>query len=153
MIGEEAVKRKIVAQFLAKDLSANKLPERKREACEAPGGLAAACPPETSWAFDVGGTSSCELCHAVVHDALFEVRRKKHKSGAWKPQSLFDLLDDLCGHGVLRHGEKRVDPVYEYCDELIDEHGKTLVDVIIKHYGDEDLVVEEMCSQVTDACG
>eukprot|EP01045_Picozoa_sp_COSAG04_P038780 COSAG04_NODE_10552_length_769_cov_1.185075_2_plen_48_part_01 len=38
-------------------------------------------------------------------------------------------------------------------DELIDEHGKTLVDVMIKHYGDEDLVVEEMCSQVTDACG
>ena len=38
-------------------------------------------------------------------------------------------------------------------DELIDEHGKTLVDVIIKHYGDEDLVVEEMCSQVTEACG
>ena len=24
---------------------------------------------------------------------------------------------------------------------------------MIKHYGDEDLVVEEMCSQVTDACG
>lgn len=96
MIGTEAVKRKIVAQFLAKDLGAKNLPVRKREACGV-GGLVEACQPdEEARAFDVGGTSKCELCTAVVQDALYEARRHKHKSGPWKPQSIFDALDNLC---------------------------------------------------------
>ena len=43
---------------------------------------------------------------------------EKSTEQASRKPSLFDLLDDLCGHGVLRHGEKRVDPVYEYCAPL-----------------------------------
>ena len=50
-----------------------------------------------------------------------EVRRHKHMKGAWKPLSIFDALDNLCPHGVLRHDE-RVDEIYEVCDEMMDEH-------------------------------
>lgn len=152
MIGTEAVKRKIVAQFLAKDLGAKNLPVRKREACGV-GGLVEACQPdEEARAFDVGGTSKCELCTAVVQDALYEARRHKHKSGPWKPQSIFDALDNLCPWGVLRHGEERVDAVYEVCDEMMDEHGKGLVDSIIKHYGDAQEVINDVCVGMTEAC-
>ena len=153
MIGEEAVKRKIVAQFLAKDLGAHNLPQRKREACEAPGGLVSACEPDTAHAFDTWSNSKCDLCQAVVHDACYEVRRHKHTKGAWKPQSVFDTLDNLCPHGVLRHGKERVDEVYEMCDEMMDEHGKSIVESIIKHYGDAQEVANEVCGGMTEACG
>lgn len=152
MIGDEPVKRKIVAQFLAKDLGAFLLPSRKREACEAPGGLAKACEPEAKYAFDDWGNSKCDLCTAVVHDACFEVRRHKHKKGAWKAQSVFDTLDNLCPHGVLRHGKERVDAVYEMCDEMMDEHGAAIVDSIIRHYGDAEEVTKDVCGGLTEAC-
>eukprot|EP01052_Picozoa_sp_SAG31_P014151 SAG31_NODE_870_length_11338_cov_14.525047_3_plen_69_part_00 len=65
----------------------------------------------------------------MIVDALYEIRRKKHTKGAWTEQSLFHLLDSLCSYGVLRHGDERVDPVYEKCDAMMDENLTEIVAV------------------------
>eukprot|EP01047_Picozoa_sp_COSAG01_P037362 COSAG01_NODE_2963_length_6794_cov_3.981321_8_plen_325_part_00 len=152
MIGTEEVKRKIVAEFLAKDLNAKLLPGRKRNLC-AEGGLVDACAKDTPYAFDVGGTSRCEICEAVVQDALYEVRKTKHIHGAYTKKSLFESLESLCMMGVLRHGEERVDAVYEFCEELTDEHETALVESMIRHLGDGPKVVQDICTDTVGACG
>eukprot|EP01051_Picozoa_sp_SAG22_P015079 SAG22_NODE_1921_length_3308_cov_1.802431_3_plen_169_part_00 len=126
----------------------------QREACEV-GGLVDACASDDSseYAFDVGDQSDCDLCKAVVDDALYEVRRKKHTKGAWTEASIFQLLDTLCTFGVMRHGEERTDPVYEKCDGMMDEAQGSIVKSIIRHMGDPDLVKNEVCGEITSSCG
>eukprot|EP01051_Picozoa_sp_SAG22_P012952 SAG22_NODE_1398_length_4507_cov_9.035617_1_plen_261_part_00 len=65
-------RRQVLDNFIGRDSNIGSLVGKKFGVCRP------RCPTDNTgnYGFDVGGRSDCDLCHAVVDDALFEIRRK-----------------------------------------------------------------------------
>jgi hypothetical protein len=152
MIGDDATKRQLLASFLGRESGPGSLVPKKFAQCRV------ACPSNESGNYGFGGMSAagasrCALCHAVVDDALFEIRRKRHDRhlGRWSRAGMFPALDELCDASVMRHTAEAAGPVAEVCDIVVADIS-AVVDAVVAHKGQPGVVKAEVCGEIVSAC-